>query len=129
MNKEGKKVAFTILFEKNKTSDFAFELREYSNKVDACGKGYITFACNITEFKDFLKELPKVCENVGENIKLYGRVVTDSNNCTFFNYEIDAYGIEAGDAQVISKTPGCDIPLKENASIGANKKKEETLCY
>lgn len=129
MNKEEKKVVFTILFEKNKTSNFAFELRKYSDKVDVCGKGYIAFVCNVTEFKDFLKELPKVCKNVGENIKLYGRVVTDSNNCTFFNYAIDEFGISAGEAQVISKNPEGNIPLNQNGLTDFSKKKEGILCY
>lgn len=129
MNTKEKKVAFTILFEKNKTPDFVCEFSQYSDKVDICGKGYITFVCNTTEFKEFLKNLPNTCKTLDTEVKLYGRVMTDKNNCTYFNYSIDGFGIEMGEAQVISKTPGCNIPLSESDSIGSPEKKEEVVCY
>lgn len=126
MNSNDKKVSFALLFERSETPKVLCEVSRFSEKADGCGNGYVTFVCNLTEFKEFLKEVPVVCKNVGTEIKLYGRVNTDANNCTFFNYLIDEHGIKEGDAQVISKNPEQNIPYKEENSI---ERKEVDLCY
>lgn len=129
MNSSDKKVSFALIFEKEKTPAILCEVRNHADKFDTYGKGYVSFTCKLTEFKEFLKELPMVCKNTETEIKLYGRVSTDTNNCTFFNYLIDQYGIKEGDAQVISKNQENNIPFRNTKSTHEVDGKEGQLCY